>query len=413
MRIKYYLDTRKLNKQGEGNLYIVVRHKDDTSYISTGIHIAPKDWDAEMQRLTSTACRDKDKAKLNLLLNSRVSEINLALFEARECSFNKVCGIINRMLSSTGADENSFVAHYNEYVSLCNAKRTQELYNSTLSAICRFDRYAERLTFADIDAVWLTRFDKFLQKTSPSVNARAIHFRNIRAVFNSARKAELTTCYPFYNFKIKTQETAKRSLDVEDLRTLFFYEFTDTEVRKQDLYNKRMYLDVFKLLFYLRGMSLIDLCYLKRKNINKNRIEYHRSKTGTFLSVKIEPEAKEIMERYAGEEYLLCIMDKHSDHRNFMKQMHRCLQNLGKERTHLGRGGGKLEGRALFPYLTSYYARHSWATTAYDLDIPLETISDGLGHNYGARMTNIYIKRGQKKVDEANRRIINYINDKL
>lgn len=412
MRINYYLNKRRTNKKGEATLYIVVRHKKEAVHISTDINILPSDWDDKVQCMTSRACKDRYKGKINLMLGARMSEINLALHDLTELTIPNVRNVIISVIRRNGKKA-SFIEHYEKYTELCNSKRTHDLYVATLNAMMRFDDSIQNADFSNITVDWLTRFDKFLQKTSPSVNARAIHFRNIRAVFNSARKAELTTCYPFYNFKIKTQETAKRSLDAEDLRTLFFYEFTDTEVRKQDLYNKRMYLDIFKLLFYLRGMSLIDLCNLKRKNVNKDRIEYHRSKTGTFLSVKIEPEAKEIMDRYTGEEYLLCIMDKHSDHRNFMKQMHRCLQNLGKERTHLGRGGGKLKGRALFPYLTSYYARHSWATTAYDLDIPLETISDGLGHDYGARMTNIYIKRGQKKVDEANRRIINYINNKL
>ena len=91
--------------------------------------------------------------------------------------------------------------------------------------------------------------------------------------------------------------------------------------------------------------------------------------------------------------------------------MHRMGLGLKKigECERKGRGGKKYI-KALFPDLSSYWARHTWATIAAELDIPKETISAALGHEIGSSITSIYIRYDQKKVDEANRKVIDYVN---
>lgn len=74
----------------------------------------------------------------------------------------------------------------------------------------------------------------------------------------------------------------------------------------------------------------------------------------------------------------------------------------------VGRGGKKII-TPLFPDLSAYWARHSWATIAYSLDVPKETISEALGHEIGSRITSIYIAFDRRKVDAANRKVIDYV----
>lgn len=209
---------------------------------------------------------------------------------------------------------------------------------------------------------------------------------------------EFTTRYPFRKFKIKHEETAKRNLTLEQLRKLFSYPVEDFQIR---------YVDIFKLSFYLIGINLSDLLTLKKENIVNGRIEYHRMKTNRLYSIKIEPEAKEIIDKYAGENYLLNIMDACSNTRDFIRKMDKHMKNIGKV-TRKGLGGKKTV-ESEFPTITSYYARHTWATLAAELDIPIETISMALGHALGSEVTNIYINFNRSKIDEANRKVIDYV----
>lgn len=134
------------------------------------------------------------------------------------------------------------------------------------------------------------------------VNAYAIHLRNIRAVFNWAIDEEYTSNYPFRKFKIQSEVTRKRSLTVEQLRTLRDYPCEDYQVR---------YRDMFMLMFYLIGINAADLFLAKPDQVVNGRLEYKRAKTGRLYSVLIQPEAQEIINKYRGKKYLINIMDEY------------------------------------------------------------------------------------------------------
>lgn len=111
--------------------------------------------------------------------------------------------------------------------------------------------------------------------------------------------------------------------------------------------------------------------------------------------MKIEPEAQGIIDRYKGRQYLLNVLDEYSNYKDFISRINKALKNIGPfERKGLG---GKKVRQPLFPDLSTYWARHSWATLAAELDIPKETISAGLGHEIGSDVTSIYIKFDQKR----------------
>ena len=121
----------------------------------------------------------------------------------------------------------------------------------------------------------------------------------------------------------------------------------------------------------------------------------------------MEPEALAIINKYRGTKYLLDVLDTYKNYKDFVHRMNNNLQQIGTV-TRKGLGGKKFR-EPLFPKLSTYWARHTWATLAAELDIPDATISLALGHSSGNRVTNIYINRNQKKVDEANRKVINYL----
>lgn len=327
-------------------------------------------------------------------LQAKMPRIGMPKVDVKEIGedFAEHFGLIKkRKVDNTG----TFVKHYEQFMESKTNRGTRGVYKHTLDRIRAFDKNVDNKMFEDIDLKWLTDFEAFCAKTACK-NARNIHLRNIRAVFNNAIDYGITTAYPFRRFKIRPEATRKRSMAVEELRRLFDYPVEDYA---------EIYRDMFRLIFMLVGINSVDLHGLK--SITRDgRIEYKRAKTGRLYSIKVEPEAMEIINKYRGVKGLLCIADRWIDSRNFRHQCNKALQKIGQvERK--GRGGKKTI-TAEFEGVTTYWARHTWATIAASLDIPKDTIAAALGHG-GDTVTDIYIDFDQKKVDAANRRVLDWV----
>lgn len=397
---KFYLDTRNLDSGKTAPLKLSITRKGKTALIPLNIQILPSQWDKKAGKIIS----HPNKQFLNTYIGNRKQQIDNLILKLTESG--EICGMeateIKKRISIDFSTAHKKTAKcdlfHTRFLGFANSKksRTKEIYEATYKRILAYiGDELESLTFEDITKEWLTGFDTFLQRTSPSKNARNIHLRNIRAVFNEAIDDGVTTAYPFRRFKIRPVATPKRALSIEQLRQLFDYPVEGHTVK---------YLDMFKLIFFLIGINIIDLC--KLREIRNGRIEYYRSKTNRLYSIKVEPEAMEIIDKYRGNGYLLDIMDRYRNHKDYAKRLNENLQRIGEVRR-IGRGGKKVFFPA-FPNITTYWARHSWATIAASLEIPKETIAAALGHG-GNTVTDIYIDFDRKKVDEANRRVIDWV----
>lgn len=398
--INYYLDTRNSGWDKPAPLKISIRHRGKAILIPTGISLLPEQWDDIAHRIVN----HPKAPQLNNLLNRRYCDVECEMLRLQEdgsfftMRITQVRDIIMNMLYPQQQIDTSrlFMSRFKRFADLKTNQRTKEIYEATISRIYAFDRRCERLMFEDIDRAWLNNFDAFLAKTSPSVNARSIHMRNIRAVFNDAIDDEITQHYPFRKYKIKRAATPKRSLSVKELREFFAYPVED---------HQRKYLDIFMLTFMLIGINICDLCHLKR--IKGERIEYQRAKTHRLYSVKVEPEAMEIIKRNKGKNWLINPLDGNANYKNYARRLNDALQSIGE--VEIGKQGRKII-KPLHPELTTYWARHTWATIAASLDIPKETIAAALGHG-GNTVTDIYIDFDQRKVDDANRRVLDWVLD--
>ncbi len=292
------------------------------------------------------------------------------------------------------------------YIDNIKNERTKETYIVTLRKI---DDYtgARDIYFTDITLDWLENFEAWMDKAGMSVNGKSFYLRTLRALFNRAIDRDVIdqNAYPFRKFRIKRESTPKRSLSVEELRRLRDYPCEEWQEKWRD---------IFMLVFYLIGINTVDLMTLTE--IRKGRIEYRRAKTHRLYSIKVEPEAQAIIDKYKGTDHLLTFADQYADPGDFRRRMNAALKKIGpmewvenRSRTHPKKN--KKQYNALFPGLTSYWARHTWATIAASLDIPKETIAAALGHG-GNTVTDIYIDFDQRKVDEANRKVIDYVNGK-
>jgi integrase len=280
--------------------------------------------------------------------------------------------------------------HYNKFLETKKG-RTREIYRETLKKMLA---YGMPRTYNDLNIDWLRGFEGWL---GISVNAKAIHLRNIRALVNDAIDNELTTSYPFRKFKIKHEETRKRALSLEQVHML-----RDWPVEEY----QKGYRDIFILMILMRGINIGDLALLKEDNIVDGRINYRRQKTHELYSIKVEPEMMEIINRYRGKEFLLDICDRYADYGDYMRRMNKGLRKIGE----LKMKGCKKIIKPLFPDITTYWARHSYATIGmYDCELSIDIIGDLLGHSNGMPVTNIYIRKNERVADEAARKIIDKV----
>lgn len=409
IKVHYYLDVRGVADGCPAPLKLDFAHKYKHAQLSVGVRVLPSQWDAKVQKVRGSMSDESTNLFL-LQTMARVSEIILKLTNAGDLVGLSAVEVKNRVASELRPDagaDNLFLARFRSYAYLCKSQRTREIYQVTIKKVLTFDSHAESLSFEMVSKDWLSRFEAWLGSEAggcPSVNARSIHLRNVRAVFNDAIDNGVTAWYPFRTFKVKTEATKKRAVAVEVLRSLFSYPVTWQE----------QYVDAFKLSFCLIGINLVDLLALNADQLVDGRLSYRRSKTGRLYDIKVEPEAAALIEKYHGHlGRLLSWGENRKHYTTFTYQMCRGLKSIGstvKEwRTdELGVYREVEVFRPAFPMLSSYVARHSWATIAASLDVPKDVIAHALGHG-GSSVTDIYIDFDLRKVDEANRRVLDWV----
>lgn len=162
------------------------------------------------------------------------------------------------------------------------------------------------------------------------------------------------------------------------------------------------------LSFYLLGINMVDLCSAMKSDVVNGRLEYRRAKTHKLYSVKILPEAMAIIKKYAGARYLLYIMEEYGDYRDFVHRMNGNLQSIGH--VEVAKRYNAKHREPLYPNITTYWARHTWATIAHRLGVSKDVISMALGHSFGVKVTDVYIDYDMEKVDEANRLVVDNLN---
>ena len=224
--------------------------------------------------------------------------------------------------------------------------------------------------------------------------------KSIRAIYNKAIKAKLIdrSYYPFQDISIKSERTAKRAVVIDDLKSL---NQIDLPINSKEWHARNYFL----LSFCLRGMSFTDMAYLSTKNLSKGYLRYRRRKTHKQYEVKLVAKAIEILSHYEGKnkKYLIPILPTTivEDSFDAKKVISQWIKTTNKW---LKRLGVKCE---IDEPLTTYVGRHTWATTAKRLGYSNELIAEAMGHEYGNKITNIYLDSFEQSViDEMNYTIV-------
>ena len=271
--------------------------------------------------------------------------------------------------------------------------RTSETYTAALRSFNGFINGKDVL-FDQLNADLLAEYEAYLKGRGNTPNTISFYMRILKAVYNRAVERELTVQrYPFKHVYTGVDKTVKRAVPLKVIRRIRDLDLTLSPVLD---YAR----DLFMFSFYTRGMAFVDMAYLKKKDLQNGVLVYRRQKTGQQLFIKWEKPMQEIVGKYdtSATPYLLPIIrDMDTDARKQYKNAAHLVNDKLKK---IGRQLG------LAIPLTSYVARHAWASIAKSKNIPISTISEAMGHD-SENTTRIYLASlDTSVVDKANSLIL-------
>lgn len=387
-----------------GAVFYQVTHKKEVKQITTRIHLLAEEWNDAGERIASDALVKTPRlAALQRMMDNDMERLT-QIIRSLEMSGDEftVPDIVKRFTDSKGAVY--VLAYLREQTVLLETKGKRGTAKNRRATLNSLSEYlaGEDIPFTELNELLLLDYEEWLKAKGVKRNTSSFYMRNLRSVYNKAVKqgfAKQTD--PFRNVYTGIDKTSKRAVDeqvVADLKALDLSGMPWLELAR----------DFFLFSYCTRGMSFVDMAYLKEENVTNGVIRYVRKKTGQPLSIRIEPGVQRIMERYKQEvygSYLLPVIrsdnekDAYRQYRNKLRYYNKQLKKLSKL---LGDGVS----------LTSYVARHSWASTAHKHNVPIAVISDGMGHS-SEKTTQIYLASlSEEVIDNANAEIVASLDKK-
>lgn len=388
----------------DGTLYYQIIHMRLVKQLYTDYRLRDEEWDSESGTVVISDDCDRSRARYLSTVKDEVKD-GLARLKA----------IVDRLEASGKADTVEEVA--SEFVSPATVtgvvsftrkliddlrkmgkKSMARRYSLTLNSLLKFTNEKE-IAWDDFTSTLVTGFEEFLRQRGLCRNSTSFYMRNLRSIINRASEHDYEVPRnPFKHVYMGVDKTVKRAVTLK----------TVCKIRDINL-SAYPHLDfarnLFMFSFYTRGMSFIDIAFLRKTDLTNGVITYFRRKTSQQIQVRVENQTREIMDKL-GESttsYLLPIIgsentDADSQYRNVYHRVNRNLKKLGEML--------KLETK-----LTLYVARHAWASIAHHNNIPISTISKAMGHD-SETTTLIYLSSiDSSVVDKANRRIMSLMKE--
>lgn len=382
----------------EGTVFYQVIHERMARQINAGYKLYAAEW----ERLFSGKVLSEDMERSLYLSNlkqqivedtSRLERI-IAKLDSKGYRYTSedVVRIYRSALTSGGFF--SFTGQLIDQLQQVGRHRTAETYTTVLNSFRRFRKNREVL-LDNMDAELMMAYESYLKNTGLCPNSTSYYMRNIRAIYNRAVEKEVTAQrFPFKHVYTGVDKTVKRAVPLNVIRKIKSLEL---EVSSSLDYAR----DMFMFSFYTRGMSFIDMAYLKKTDLAGGVLTYRRKKTGQRLLIKWEQVMQDIIDKYdtSGTPYLLPVIRNHrsDDRKQYRSVAHAVNKNL------------KVIGQKLgisIP-LTMYVARHAWASIAWSKNISLSVISEAMGHD-SESTTRIYLASlDSTMIDKANHIILN------
>jgi len=388
-------------KEQMGTLYYRIIHKRKVCQIHTGNRIARDEWDNNEGQLiiTGTESRQEylkavrakikenvtrlerivsnlDKSKKDYTATEVVEQYETPETVIGFISFARKIIAENRQMGKTSA-----TGHY----------------SSALNSFIRFHG-DEEITFDEFDSHLMEQYEHHMKEIGICPNTTSYYMRKLRTLYNQAVDRDLTMQRnPFKHVYTGMAKTGKRAVSINVIKAL-----KEMDLKTNPL--SELARDMFLFSFYTRGMSMVDMSYLRKSNLQNGILSYRRQKTGQRLSIRWEVPMQEIVKRHeiSESDFLLPLikpngMDNRRQYLNAAHLVNRRLKKIGME---LG----------LVEPLTMYCARHAWASIALENNVPVSVISRGMGHD-SEKTTRIYLASlDTSLVDKANNEIISLLD---
>lgn len=298
---------------------------------------------------------------------------------------------------------NDLIGFMHELISHLHAEGrygTAHVYRSTLRRIIEFEGGRKEIPLTNVTTCWLNAFQNYLLSRGAGSNTISTYIRMLRATYNRAVQKGMAPYIPFLFNKVHTgvERGKSRALSVEMMRRIMK---PDREL-PPELEDAR---SLFVLLFMLRGLCFVDLFFLQRNNLQGNVLRYRRHKTGRSLRIEAGPEAMEIIDKHAGgaagSERLFTLSGtaKGMEYHRYQSALRTFNKRLKQLSRHLELGVN----------LSTYCARHSWATIANFCHYDKTLICNAMGHS-SLKVTETYFQEFRdEEINRMNRGIISYI----
>ncbi len=384
----------------EGTLYFQIIHGRVARQINTGYRLFPSEWDGRMSEIILPVSGDARRSLL-LALKERM-EKDIRRLESIIAGLERSGGtypagrVVELFHNPPPEDSHNFMAFGKrlvEELERVGKKRTAERYTTVLNSFTRFRGRDGDIPLEDIGSTLMLEYEAWLKDKGICPNSTSYYMRNLRAVYNRAVDRELTVQRsPFKHVYTGIDKTVKRALPLKIIKRI---KELDLPLKSSLDFTR----DMFLFSFYTRGMSFIDMAYLKKKDLQNGILSYRRRKTGQQLFIKWEKSMQEIIDKYPANEnsYLLPIIKTDRNERLQYKNALRLVNNKLKEIS---------VSIGLQSKLTMYVSRHSWASIAKSQNIPLSVISAGMGHD-SENTTRIYLASlDNSMIDKANELIL-------
>ena len=386
----------KTLRDGSHPLMVRVCKDGKKKYQSLGISILPCHWDFKRNEPNET-CPNRDE--IRMLIQQKLYELQKSILSKRIEGKDFTASSLLKPKGGSLSLHNNVGECFNYYVRMLKEQgrlRYAGMYEVSLNS---FIKYAGSLDipFSDVDVVWLKKYEAWMLNQGLAINTIGTRVRHLRAVFNMAIEHHVIDkeCYPFHAYKVSkiSQSPPKRAMTKAEIQKVIAYK------GKTDM--ERLAIALFTFSYFTAGINFIDMAMLKQENIIDGKLCYTRAKTKKQIVIPLQEKAKEIISNYSvdsvnGSDFIFPIFSAyHRSETQKANRLHKVLAKVNKALKQIGKELG------LPIKLTTYVARHSFATVLKRAGVSTSIISESLGHS-SEKITQIYLDSfGNTQIDEA------------
>lgn len=385
---RIYLDSKRPKKSGECSVKIRISFNRVRRYFSTGIYLTINDFDSITQGKRRTQEQKEKQIKLNYFLtkaNKIIDHLSVFTFSSFEEQFLEQRNV-----------QNSVSFAFDKYIS--ELKQESRL-GTAVSYECAknsLESFQKNFTFAEVSLKFLTKYEKWMLDTGKSVTTIGIYLRSLRAIYNQQNID--VSVYPFgeskNKYSIPTSKNIKKALTLEEISKIYNYKAEPESTTE-------MARDYWMFLYLCNGMNVKDFCLLKWKNIDGEMLNYNRAKTerskkeSKLISVALKDETWDIIKKWgqpsiSKEAYIFPHLRNKMDDLSKRKVYQQLTKTINKYVKRVAKEVG------IDKNVTSYFARHSFATVLKRSGTGVELISELLGHS-SVNITESYLDSFEKE----------------